>query len=73
MFIYGYLFVQVQIGELSIADARHRLTVHCEVDLTAVALDGHIVPVLVIQEVPSCQRGPTIYPVHRAASWNRIE
>lgn len=40
-----YLIIQIQVGKLSITDACHCVTVHCEVHLSTVALDGDIVPV----------------------------
>ena len=62
-----YLGVQVQVVELSFAYGRHRLAVHGEVHLSAVALDGDVVPVLVVQNVAGGQRGPAVHLVHHAA------
>lgn len=42
------LSVQVYVGEISFANGRLSVGVDCEVDLSTVALDGDVVPVLVI-------------------------
>lgn len=41
----SYLCIQIQVDELSSKDGCHRLTVHGEVHLSTVTLDGDIVPV----------------------------
>ena len=64
-----HLLVQVQVGELSIADGGLFLTVHGEVNLAAVAFDGDVVPVLVVQNVTHSHRGATIHLVNCTASY----
>ena len=64
----SYLCIQIQVGKLSITDGCYCLTVHCEVHLSARALDGDIVPVEVIKEAASGQCRSTTYFVHNTAS-----
>lgn len=63
-----YLSVQVQVCKISIADGRHGLTVHREVHLPTVALDGDIVPVEVVQQAAHRQRDPPVHFVYDTAS-----
>lgn len=66
-----YLCVQVQVCKISIADGRHGLTVHREVHLPTVALDGDIVPVEVVQQAAHRQRDPPVHFVYDTASCER--
>lgn len=43
--MYTNLCIQIQVGELSLTDGSDCLTVHREVHLPTVALDGNVVPV----------------------------
>lgn len=62
------LRVQVQVCKISIADGCHRLTVHSEVHLPAIALDSDVVPVEVVQQAAHSQRNPAVHFVYDAAS-----
>lgn len=63
-----YLRVQIKVRKLSFTDGCDCVTVHCEVHLSTIALDGHIVPVQIIQKAASTQRSPTINFVYYTAS-----
>lgn len=63
-----YLRIQVQVRKISIADGRHRLTVHCEVHLSTVALDGDVVPVEIIQQAAGSQRDSPVNFVYNTVS-----
>lgn len=54
--------------KISIADGRHRLTVHREVHLSTVALDGDVVPVEIIQQAASGQRDSPVNFVYNTVS-----
>ncbi len=46
-----HLFVQIKVLELSIEDRSLSLAVQGEVNLSSIALDGDVVPVLSVQQV----------------------
>lgn len=66
-----HLSVQVQVSEVAVTDGALGMAVHCQVDLPAVALDGDIVPVLIVQQVSHCKGGETLYFMDSAAPWGK--
>lgn len=63
-----YLCIQIQVCELPVADARHRLTVHSKVHLSPIAFYGDVVPVQIIKKASSRQCNPAINFVDHTAS-----
>lgn len=63
-----YLCVQIQVCELPVADARHRLTVHGKVHLSPMAFYCDVVPVQIIKKASSRQCHPAIHFVDYTAS-----
>lgn len=65
----NYLRIQIQVGKLSVTDGSHCLTVHGEVHLSTITLDGDVVPVQVVKKASSSQCSSTIYFVYNTTSW----
>lgn len=63
-----YLCIQIQVCELPVADARHRLTVHSKVHLSPIAFYRDVVPVQIIKKASSRQCNPAINLVDYTAS-----
>lgn len=67
----SYLRVQIQVCELSFADGCDCVTVHGEVHLSTLALDGDIVPVQIVKKAASSQCRPTVNFVYYTTSWEK--
>lgn len=64
-----YLIVQIQVVELPVGAEVLRASVQGEVDAPALALNGHRMPVVVIQQT-SCHHGRVaVYGAKLVASW----
>lgn len=52
IFRASHLIVQIEVVKLSVGPEVLCVSVQCEVDVAAVALDHHRVPVVVVQQTP---------------------
>ncbi len=66
-----HLFVQIKVLELSIENRSLSLAVQGEVNLSSVALDGDVVPVLSVQQVSQHHCGHPIGVMDSATPWQK--